>query len=80
MEIRPYLIFKGECQGTIEFYKRTFETEISEIMRFSDIPQDPNNPTQIPDNQKDWVAMAMLPFGDDFMRLSYNWRIKRCID
>ena len=70
MEIRPYLIFKGECQEAIELYKRAFKTEVAEIMRFSDIPQDPDNPVQIPDNQKDWIVMATLPFGDNFMRLS----------
>ncbi len=77
MEIRPYLIFKGECQEAIELYKKAFESEVSEIMQFSDLPQDPGNPVQIPENQKEWVVMATLPFGDNFMRLS-DWRIERC--
>lgn len=70
MQIRPYLIFKGECQEAIELYKKAFETEVSEIMRFSDIPQNPDNPMPISDSQKNWVVMATLPFGDNFMRLS----------
>ena len=70
MEIRPYLIFKGECQEAIDLYKRAFKTEVSEIMRFSDIPQDPDNPMPIPDDQTDWVVMSTMPFGDNFIRLS----------
>ena len=70
MQIRPYLIFRGECQEAIELYKKAFKTEVSEIMRFSDIPQNQDNPSQIPDSQKDWIVMATLPFGDNFMRLS----------
>lgn len=70
MQIRPYLTFKGECQEAIELYKRAFKTEVSEIMRYSDMPQSPDNPIQIPDNQKNWILQATIPFGDNFMRLS----------
>ncbi len=70
MQIRPYLTFKGECQEAIELYKRAFKTEVSEIMRYSDMPQSPDNPMQIPDNQKNWILQATIPFGDNFMRLS----------
>lgn len=70
MQIRPYLTFKGECQEAINLYSRAFKTEASQIMRFSDIPQNPDNPMQIPDSQKNWVLQATLPFGDNFMRLS----------
>ena len=70
MQIRPYLIFRGECQEAIELYKRAFKTEVAEIMHFSDIPQNPDNTVQIKDIQKDWIVMATLPFGDNFMRMS----------
>lgn len=59
MEIRPYFIFKCGCQDAIELYKRAFETEVSEIMRFSDIPQSPDNPMTVPNYQKRWIVMAM---------------------
>ncbi|MGZ7210357.1 MAG: hypothetical protein ACXVHV_10785 [Methanobacterium sp.] len=36
MEIRPYLIFKGECQEAIELYERAFNTKVLSIMRFSE--------------------------------------------
>lgn len=70
MQIRPYLTFKGNCQEAIELYTRAFKTEISEVMQFSDIPQNPDNPMQIPNNQKNWILQATIRFGDNFMRLS----------
>jgi len=70
MQIRPYLTFKGECQEAIELYSRAFKTEVSEIMRFSDIPQSPDNPMTIPDNQKNWIVQTIIRFGNNFMRLS----------
>lgn len=70
MQIRPYLTFKGNCQEAIELYTRAFNTEVPKIMRFSDIPQSPNNSMPIPNSQKNWIVQATLPFGNDFMRLS----------
>lgn len=70
MQIRPYLYFKGECQEAIELYKRAFKIEESEIMRFSDMPQSPDNQMQILDSQKNWILQATIPFGDNFIRMS----------
>lgn len=69
MQIRPYLMFKGECQQAIELYGRAFRTEASRILRFSELPSHPGSPA-IPDNQKSWVVQATLMFGDNFIRLS----------
>jgi len=74
MQIRPYLTFKGECQEAIELYKRAFKIEKAEIMRFSDMPPDPENPMKIPDSQKNWILHATLPFGDNFIRMSDTFR------
>ena len=74
MQIRPYLTFKGECQEAIELYKRAFKIGKSEIMRFSDMPENPENPTPIPDSQKNWILQATLPFGDNFLRMSDTFR------
>lgn len=32
MEIRPYLIYGGECREAIELYKIAFGTKVSKIM------------------------------------------------
>jgi PhnB protein len=70
MQIRPYLSFHGECQEAIELYTKAFNIENSEIMRFGDMPESPDNPMQISDEQKNWILQATLPFGDNFIRLS----------
>ncbi len=70
MQIRPYLSFHGECQEAIELYTKAFNIEKSEIMRFRDMPESPENPMPISDEQKDWILQATLPFGDNFIRLS----------
>ena len=70
MQIRPYLTFKGNCQEAIELYTRAFKTEVSEIVRFSDMPQSPDNPMPIPDSHKNWILQATIRFGDNFIRLS----------
>lgn len=58
----------------IKLYEKAFNTEVSEIMRFGDMPQDPENPMPIPDSQKNWILQATLPFGDNFMRMSDSFR------
>ena len=68
MQIRPYLIFKGQCSEAIELYSRAFNTRVSEMMRFADLPADPSGP--IPEALKNRVLMATLPLGDNFIRLS----------
>ncbi len=70
MQIRAYLSFHGECQEAIELYTKAFNIEESEIMRFGDMPESPDSPMQISDEQKDWILQATLPFGDNFIRLS----------
>jgi PhnB protein len=70
MQIRPYLSFHGECQEAIELYTKAFNIEESEIMRFGDMPESPDNTMPISDEQKDWILQATLPFGDNFIRLS----------
>ncbi|MDD1774580.1 MAG: VOC family protein [Methanobacterium sp.] len=68
MEIRPYLTFKGECQEAIELYQDAFDIKTPEIMRFGDMP--PNPDMEIPESMNKWVLQAALPFGDNFIRLS----------
>jgi PhnB protein len=70
LEIRPYLIFKGECQAAINLYERAFDTRVNEIQRFSDMPENLEDPMPIPEDMKDWILMATLPMGDNFIRLS----------
>ena len=68
MSIRPYLSFNGNCAEAIDLYKRAFSTDTIAVMRFSDIPPNPN--FQIPDDYKDRILQATLKFGDDYIRMS----------
>lgn len=68
MEIRPYLTFDGECSEAVELYKRAFKTQVLQIMRFEDLPQDTQ--PAIPDNYKKRIVQATLKFGDNFIRMS----------
>jgi PhnB protein len=68
MKIRPYLTYSGTCEEAITLYKRAFKTEPIDMMRFSDIPPNPNYP--IPDGYKDKILQCRMAFGDDYIRLS----------
>ena len=68
MIARPYIAFDGECTEALELYKRAFQTDTLEVMRFSDLP--PNPAWVIPVGYRNRVVQATLKFGDDFIRLS----------
>ncbi len=68
MKIRPYLTFNGSCQEAIDLYKKAFKTEVMQIMRFSDMPPNPN--FSIPEEHLNQVVQCTMKFGDDFIRLS----------
>jgi len=70
LEIRPYLIFKGECQDAIKLYERAFDSKITDVMRFSDMPESSDDTMSIPDDKNDWIVMSKLSMGDSFIRLS----------
>ena len=68
MKTRPYITFSGNCAEAIELYKRAFKTETIQVMRFSDLPPNPDFP--IPADFKGQILQASLKMGDDFIRMS----------
>lgn len=68
MEIRPYISFDGECNEAIALYKRAFNSEEMQVMRFRDLP--PNPDWKIPEEYMDRVVQATLKFGANFIRVS----------
>ncbi len=68
MKIRPYLTYRGECSEAIELYKRAFCTEALQILRFGEMPPNPN--FTIPEAYKQQVVQCTLKIGDDFIRMS----------
>lgn len=70
MQIRPYLTFGGNCQEAIELYTKAFNTKVTDIVRASDMPQNPDNSMSMFETQKDLIVQATLQLGDNFIRLS----------
>lgn len=68
MKVRPYLTFNGNCGEAIALYKKAFQTDTLQVMRFSDLPPNPDFP--IPEGFQDRILQVTLPFGDDFIRMS----------
>ena len=50
MKLIPYLFFDGTCDEAIQFYTEVFGGTIASLMRWSDMPPNPNYP--ISDEQK----------------------------
>lgn len=73
MKVRPYIYFYGECQNAVDLYSKAFKTQAKGIMRFGDIPPNPNMPP-IPDEQKNWVMQATIELGDNLIRLSDSFQ------
>ncbi len=67
MKIRPYLTF-NTCEEAITLYKTAFRTETEHVMRFSDMPANPDFP--IPEEYKNRILQCTMKFGDEFIRLS----------
>jgi PhnB protein len=68
MEARPYITFDGECSAALELYKRAFNTDTLQELRFSDMP--PSLEWDIPEEYRSRVVHATLRIGDGFVRLS----------
>ena len=68
MEIRPYLTFNGDCNEALALYKRAFNADTQELMRFSDMPLNPN--LIISEEYKGMIVQATLKLGDNFIRMS----------
>ena len=67
MKIRPYLTFNGTCEEAIQLYKRAFQTDTIEVMRFKDMP--PNPAFSVPEDYGEKILQATMQFGEDFIRM-----------
>lgn len=62
-KIHAYLNFNGNCEEAFRFYAAAFKTEIISLMRFSDMPEDPNFP--IPEQDKNKVLHTGIAINDN---------------
>jgi PhnB protein len=47
MPVQPYLSFDGRCEEAIDFYRAALDAEVTQLMRFSDMPV-PATPGMVP--------------------------------
>ncbi|MCB9371112.1 VOC family protein [Candidatus Woesearchaeota archaeon] len=60
--INPYLAFNGNAEEAFTFYKSVFGGEFTKIVRFKDLPGDPNHP--IAESEAHYIMYIGLPIGE----------------
>jgi len=58
MAVDVYLNFNGNCREAVEFYAQVFETEITILTTFRDVPPNPEYP--LPEEAKDLIMHARI--------------------
>lgn len=58
--VNPYLNFSGNTEEAFHFYKSVFGGEVSDLVRFRDMP----NTMCVPEEELDLIAHIALPLGD----------------
>lgn len=69
VRISPYLVFNGNGAEAVRFYERALGAEVLGVMKFGQMPSDPNQPP-MPDDAKERVAHAHLRMGGTDLMLS----------
>ncbi|KRB87396.1 VOC family protein [Noviherbaspirillum sp. Root189] len=63
MYVQPYLFFNGQCEEALEFYRKSLEAEVTQLMRFKDSPE-PHTPGMLPPGSENKVMHASFRIGD----------------
>ncbi|HRD56866.1 MAG TPA: VOC family protein [Ferruginibacter sp.] len=63
--INPYIHFNGNAEEAFNFYKSVFAGEFATVVRFSDMPANPDFP--MPENEAGKLAHIALPIGKGSM-------------
>ncbi len=66
--INPYLAFNGNAEEAFTFYKSVFGGEFTKIVRFKDLPSDPNHP--LPESEANKIMYIALPIGEHNLLLA----------
>lgn len=59
--INPYIAFNGNAEEAFNFYKSVFGGEFAKVVRFKDLPGDPNHPMD--ESEADKILHIVLPIG-----------------
>ncbi|TJY44105.1 VOC family protein [Cohnella pontilimi] len=62
IKLNPYLNFEGNTKEAVYFYEKALGGKLLGIMRFGDMPEDPNHPMS--EDMKDLIMHAQLKVGD----------------
>lgn len=63
MYVQPYLFFNGQCEEALEFYRKSLDAEVTQLMRFKDSPE-PQPPGMLPPGSENKVMHASFRIGD----------------
>ena len=64
-QINPHINFNGNAEEAFTFYKSVFGGEFTKIIRFKDLPSNPDFP--IPANEANKLMHIALPIGKNFL-------------
>jgi PhnB protein len=60
-QINPYMMFNGNAEEAFNFYKSVFGGEFAMVIRFKDLPRDPNN--KWTESEANKIMHIALPVG-----------------
>lgn len=64
-QINPHINFNGNAEEAFTFYKSVFGGEFAKIIRFKDLPSNPDFP--IPANEQNKLMYISLPIGSSVL-------------
>ena len=63
--IQPYLNFEGRCDDAVAFYRAALGAEVTSLMRYKEIPVDPDSNTGKPSPESsEKICHAALRVGE----------------
>lgn len=67
MQLEPYLLFTGNCEEALNFYKDVFGGEIEGVSRWSEMPKDAGGPPVTPETANRVMHASFKSSGFSFM-------------
>lgn len=67
MELEPYLLFSGNCEEALNFYKEVFKGEIEGLSRWKDMPPNEEGPEVTPETAERVMHANFKSPGFSFM-------------
>ena len=67
-QINPYIMFNGNTEEAFNFYKSVFGGEFAMIIRFKDLPKDPNN--KWTESEANKIMHIALPIGKNSLLMA----------